>query len=194
LRDLRVQNKYSYRIEVDGGVGPENISELVRAGADILVAQGTEAGGHGASRGLVTLVPEVMDAVGAEIPVVASGGIADGRGLAAAIMLGASGVLVNATGAPNLSIGGIGTNTFNWGVGVGSPPSSLSFAGKSVEGAFPEQPFVIGTLSYFNGAVRAGTEAYSVGLQTTLTFAGLTQSFDYGLKLIEVTPAFLANT
>ena len=97
---------------------------------------------------------------------------------------GSSGVLVNATGAPNLSIGGSGTNTFNWGTGVGSPPSSLSFAGKSVEGAFPEQPFVIGTLSYFNGAVRAGTEAYSVGLQTTLTFAGLTQSFDYGLKLI----------
>jgi hypothetical protein len=97
---------------------------------------------------------------------------------------GSSGVLVNATGAPNLSIGGIGTNTFNWGIGVGSPPSSLSFVGKNVEGAFPEQPFVIGSLSYFNGSVQAGTEAYSVGLKTTLTFAGLTQSFDYGLKLI----------
>jgi hypothetical protein len=97
---------------------------------------------------------------------------------------GASGVLLNATGGPNLSIGGIGTNTFSWGTGVESPPSSLSFVGKSVLGAIPEQPFVIGTLSYFNGAVRAGTEAYSVGLQTTLTFSGLTQSFDYGLKLI----------
>jgi nitronate monooxygenase len=68
--------------------------EAVAAGAEILVAQGTEAGGHGASRGLVALVPEVVDAVGPEIPVVAAGGIADGRGLAAALMLGASGVLV----------------------------------------------------------------------------------------------------
>lgn len=68
--------------------------EAVAAGADILVAQGTEAGGHGAARGLVTLVPEVIDAIGTDIPVVASGGIADGRGLAAALTLGASGVLM----------------------------------------------------------------------------------------------------
>jgi len=68
--------------------------EAFAAGADILVAQGTEAGGHGASRGLITLVPEVVDAVGSNVPVVASGGIADGRGLAAALMLGASGVLM----------------------------------------------------------------------------------------------------
>jgi nitronate monooxygenase len=68
--------------------------EATAAGADILVAQGTEAGGHGASRGLVTLVPEVVDAIGTQIPVVASGGIADGRGFAAALMLGASGVLM----------------------------------------------------------------------------------------------------
>jgi nitronate monooxygenase len=68
--------------------------EAAAAGADILVAQGTEGGGHGASRGLVTLVPEVVDAVGTRIPVVAAGGIADGRGLAAALMLGASGVLM----------------------------------------------------------------------------------------------------
>jgi nitronate monooxygenase len=68
--------------------------EAVASGADILVVQGTEAGGHGASRGLVALVPEVLDAIGTNIPVVASGGIADGRGLAAALMLGASGVLM----------------------------------------------------------------------------------------------------
>lgn len=66
----------------------------VAAGADILVAQGTEAAGHGATRGLMTLLPEVIDAVGAALPVVAAGGIADGRGLAAALMLGASGVLM----------------------------------------------------------------------------------------------------
>ena len=68
--------------------------EAAAGGADILVAQGTEAGGHGASRGLISLVPEVVDAIGTKIPVIASGGIADGRGLAAALMLGASGVLM----------------------------------------------------------------------------------------------------
>jgi nitronate monooxygenase len=66
----------------------------VACGADVLVAQGTEAGGHGVSRGVVSLVPEVVDAVGPKVPVVAAGGIADGRGLAAALMLGASGVLL----------------------------------------------------------------------------------------------------
>jgi len=69
-------------------------TEAVAAGADILVAQGTEAAGHGAMRGMVSLVPEVIDAVGPGVPVVAAGGIADGRGLAAALMLGASGVLM----------------------------------------------------------------------------------------------------
>jgi nitronate monooxygenase len=68
--------------------------EATAAGADILVAQGDEAGGHGGGRGLMTLVPEVVDAIGTRVPVVAAGGIADGRGLAAALMLGASGVLV----------------------------------------------------------------------------------------------------
>lgn len=69
-------------------------TDAVGAGADILIAQGTEAGGHGVSRGLVSLVPEVMDAIGAGTPVLAAGGIADGRGLAAALMLGASGVVM----------------------------------------------------------------------------------------------------
>lgn len=68
--------------------------EAAEAGADILVAQGTEGGGHGVSRGLVSLLPEVVDAIGTRIPVVAAGGFADGRGLAAALMLGASGVLI----------------------------------------------------------------------------------------------------
>jgi nitronate monooxygenase len=68
--------------------------QAVAAGADILVAQGTEAGGHGGARGLVTLVPEIVDTVAGGRPVVAAGGIADGRGLAAALMLGAAGVLL----------------------------------------------------------------------------------------------------
>src|SRR5215475_8762221 len=52
--------------------------EAAACGADVIVAQGTEAGGHGASRGTITLVPEIVDAL-PNIPVVAAGGIADGR-------------------------------------------------------------------------------------------------------------------
>jgi nitronate monooxygenase len=62
-------------------------------GADILVAQGAEAGGHGISRSTFPFVPAVADAV-PSVPLVAAGGVADGRGLAAALMLGADGVLV----------------------------------------------------------------------------------------------------
>jgi nitronate monooxygenase len=66
--------------------------EAAAAGADIIVAQGRDAGGHsGTTRGTMGFVPAVVDAVG-PIPVVAAGGIADGRGLAAALALGAAGV------------------------------------------------------------------------------------------------------
>ena len=64
----------------------------VAEGAQIIVAQGTEAGGHGGMRASMALVPAVVDAVG-DIPVVAAGGIADGRGLLASLILGAAGVL-----------------------------------------------------------------------------------------------------
>lgn len=67
--------------------------EAVACGADVIVAQGTEAGGHGGGRSTLPLVPAVVDAV-EPIPVLAAGGIADGRGLAAALMLGAQGALV----------------------------------------------------------------------------------------------------
>ena len=67
--------------------------EAAAKGAQIIVAQGTEAGGHGADRSTLPLVPAVADAV-APIPVAAAGGIADGRGLAAALMLGAEAVLI----------------------------------------------------------------------------------------------------
>ena len=66
-------------------------------GADIIVAQGTEAGGHGGTRATLPLVPAIADAVAAsrrEVAVVAAGGIMDGRGLAASLMLGADGVLM----------------------------------------------------------------------------------------------------
>lgn len=67
--------------------------EAKAAGADIIVAQGAEAGGHGWNRGTFALVPAVVDAV-RPTPVLAAGGVADGRGLAAALALGAAGVLV----------------------------------------------------------------------------------------------------
>ena len=64
-----------------------------RAGADVIAAQGTEAGGHTGYSGTLPLVPAVIDVVG-DIPVVAAGGIADGRGLAAVLMLGAEGAWI----------------------------------------------------------------------------------------------------
>lgn len=65
----------------------------VEAGADLIVAQGTEGGGHGGTRAALALVPAVVDIAGMT-PVLAAGGIADGRGLAAALMLGAQGALI----------------------------------------------------------------------------------------------------
>src|SRR6266851_1170612 len=62
------------------------------AGADVVVAQGTEAGGHTGEIGMFALVPQMLDTV--KIPVLAAGGIADGRGIAAALALGAAGVVV----------------------------------------------------------------------------------------------------
>ena len=76
----------------------QTVEQAVHAastGADLIVAQGQEAGGHGmTTRGTMALVPAIVDAVGSEVPIVAAGGIADGRGLAAAVMLGAGGVLM----------------------------------------------------------------------------------------------------
>jgi enoyl-[acyl-carrier protein] reductase II len=65
---------------------------MQRCGVDALVAEGTEAGGHIGENTTMVLVPQVVDAV--EIPVIAAGGIADGRGIAAAFMLGAEGVQI----------------------------------------------------------------------------------------------------
>jgi nitronate monooxygenase len=79
----------------------DQVAQAIEAGASIIVAQGGEAGGHGANalegRSTFTLVPEIADYLSAHSPntlLLAAGGVADGRGLAAALMLGADGVLI----------------------------------------------------------------------------------------------------
>ena len=65
---------------------------MVRSGADAVVAEGTEAGGHVGELTTMVLVPQIVDAV--DVPVIAAGGIGDGRGMAAAFMLGADAVQI----------------------------------------------------------------------------------------------------
>jgi enoyl-[acyl-carrier protein] reductase II len=66
----------------------------VASGVDFVVAQGTEGGGHTGTVATMALIPQVVDAVGDKVPVVAAGGLFDGRGLAASLALGADGVWV----------------------------------------------------------------------------------------------------
>jgi nitronate monooxygenase len=75
----------------------DHVWDAIDVRADMIVAQSAEAGGHGALRGTLTFVPEAADLIAAHSPsalLLAAGGIADGRGLAASLMLGADGVLV----------------------------------------------------------------------------------------------------
>ena len=72
----------------------EHAVRAVEAGCDLVVAQGTEAGGHTGQVASLPLVPQIVDAVGDRVPVAAAGGIFDGRGLAAALALGADGIWV----------------------------------------------------------------------------------------------------
>ena len=66
----------------------------VASGCDFVVAQGTEGGGHTGTVATMALIPQVVDAVGTQVPVVAAGGLFDGRGLAASLALGADGVWI----------------------------------------------------------------------------------------------------
>ncbi|MEE2704378.1 MAG: nitronate monooxygenase family protein [Myxococcota bacterium] len=70
-----------------------HVSKVKASGVDVIVAQGHDAGGHNSPIGTLSLVPQVVDAAG-ETPVLAAGGIGDGRGVAAAMMLGAAGAWV----------------------------------------------------------------------------------------------------
>ena len=70
----------------------QHAERQVAQGVDVLIAQGTEAGGHCGEIATMVLIPEVVDAVGPDVPVLAAGGIADGRQMAAAMALGAQGV------------------------------------------------------------------------------------------------------
>jgi enoyl-[acyl-carrier protein] reductase II len=85
------------RVHDAGGLAMQQITTVGQAqlavehGADIIVAQGGEAGGYGGTVSTLSLIPQVVDAV-RPVPVVAAGGIADGRGVAAAVILGAAGV------------------------------------------------------------------------------------------------------
>ncbi len=72
---------------------PRQAKVMAEAGLDAIIAQGGDAGGHNSGIGTLSLVPQVVDVVG-DTPVLAAGGIADGRGLAAALMLGAQGAWI----------------------------------------------------------------------------------------------------
>ena len=125
--------------------------EVAAHGAQIIVAQGTEAGGHGAERATLPLVPAVADAV-APIPVAAAGGIADGRGLASALMLGAEASLIGtrfwatreALGHPNQKAliersGGddtLRTRAFDTARGLTWPES---YTGRAIRNAFADR-------------------------------------------------------
>ncbi|MBV1796846.1 nitronate monooxygenase family protein [Siccirubricoccus sp. G192] len=68
--------------------------QVVQSGVDIIVAQGHDGGGHNAPVGAMALIPQVVDAVAGQVPVLGAGGIGGGRGLAAALMLGAEGAWI----------------------------------------------------------------------------------------------------
>ena len=88
-----VQIAHDAGVLVGALVGAKQHAERqVAQGVDVIVAQGTEAGGHCGEIATMMLVPEVVDAVGADVPVLAAGGIATGRQMAAALALGAQGV------------------------------------------------------------------------------------------------------
>ncbi|AKM12027.1 NAD(P)H-dependent flavin oxidoreductase [Croceicoccus naphthovorans] len=72
----------------------QHARQVVESGIDMIVAQGHDGGGHNSPIGTISLIPQVVDSVGDRVPVLGAGGISDGRGVAAAFMLGAEGAWV----------------------------------------------------------------------------------------------------
>lgn len=72
----------------------QHARQVVESGIDVIVAQGHDGGGHNSPIGTISLIPQVVDAVGDRVPVLGAGGISDGRGVAAAFMLGGEGAWV----------------------------------------------------------------------------------------------------
>jgi len=99
-----------------------------------------------------------------------------------------SGIFLNPAGGSGLVTTGNGTNFLTWGTGVGGTwPSWLYFGGTNFAGVAPDQAFWLGGLSYFNGTVLSGTEAYLADFRTSLAFTnpdGLTRIFDFNFQLI----------
>jgi NAD(P)H-dependent flavin oxidoreductase YrpB (nitropropane dioxygenase family) len=88
-----IATAHEHGVLVGGLVGSRQHAERqVAMGVDVIVAQGTEAGGHCGEISTMVIVPEVVDAVGPDVPVLAAGGIGCGRQMAAAMALGAQGV------------------------------------------------------------------------------------------------------
>lgn len=88
-----VARAHDHGLVVGALVGSRQHAERqVAQGVDVIIAQGTEAGGHTGDVATMVLVPEVVDAVGPDVPVLAAGGIGTGRQIAAALALGAQGV------------------------------------------------------------------------------------------------------
>ncbi|MFT5276451.1 MAG: hypothetical protein ACI97K_001360 [Glaciecola sp.] len=105
----------------------------------------------------------------------------------AAPIEGASSCLFeNAVGGTGMVTSGVGTSSFTWGTGVDSPPSGLDCVGQSFDtntGVF----FDVGEITYFNGAINAGTGADSVDLSLSLAFTdpvGISENFIYLLSLV----------
>jgi NAD(P)H-dependent flavin oxidoreductase YrpB (nitropropane dioxygenase family) len=87
-----VDKAHEHGVLVGALVGaPKHAQKQVEIGVDVIVAQGTEAGGHTGDISTMVLVPEVVDAVGPDVPVLAAGGIGTGRQMAAGLALGAQG-------------------------------------------------------------------------------------------------------
>lgn len=98
-----------------------------------------------------------------------------------------TGKFINPTGLSTMVTTGVGTNLFTWGSGISnSPPSSLEYTGSAFN-VDQNNPFVFGSLNYYNGTIASGTGANSISLSVILDFispVGVLENFGYNLGLI----------